>query len=68
MVNTGLYVLSNKVPNLIKSKSKEIQMDELINSAKKKKLKIGVYPIEAKQWHDTGNWIDFQKVFQSNFD
>ena len=64
IVNTGSYVLSKKIPKLIKSKSKMINMDELIKLAKKKNFKIGVYPIESRLWQDVGEWEEYRRTLR----
>jgi NDP-sugar pyrophosphorylase family protein len=67
MVSTGSYVLSNKVFKLMNKNSKKIHMNDLINDAKKKGYKMGVYPIKSKLWQDTGNWKNYNKIFEKNF-
>ena len=41
--------------NLI-SKSKPLDMNELIEKLFKKRLKVGVFPINENEWQDLSNW------------
>ena len=34
-------------------------MNTFIENLMKKKFKIGIYPIEDKDWIDTGDWKNF---------
>ena len=36
-------------------------MNEYINFLMSKKFKIGLYPIEDKDWIDTGDWENLKK-------
>ena len=63
LANTGLYILNPKVLKLI-PKNKFFQMTELIKKAKKKKLKIGVYPIDSQKWVDVGHWTEYKKTLE----
>ena len=55
LANTGFYVVHPKVLNLI-SKTKSLDMNELIEKLFKKKLKVGVFPINENEWQDLSNW------------
>ena len=63
LANTGLYVLNPRVLKLI-PKNKFFQMTELIKKAKKKKLRIGVYPINSQKWVDVGHWTEYKKTLE----
>ena len=63
LANTGLYILNPRVLKLI-PKNKFFQMTELIRKAKKKKLKIGVYPIDSQKWVDVGHWTEYKKTLE----
>ncbi len=52
LVNSGLYVLNKKVLKYLSKK--KIDMNEYIDILKKKKTKIGIYPIDEKSWIDVG--------------
>ena len=60
LANTGLYILNPDVLNLI-PKDEFFNMTELIKNANKKKMKVGVYPIEASKWLDVGQWSEYRK-------
>ena len=61
LVNIGVYILNKKVINLI-PKNKFYNANELINRAKKKSLRIGVFPVSETSWKDTGQWSEFSKI------
>ena len=61
LANTGLYVLNPNALKLIPG-NKPYHMTELIKKAKKKKLKIGVYPIESQKWIGVGQWNEYKKT------
>tara|TARA_X000000950_G_scaffold288823_1_gene407652 strand:+ start:1779 stop:2837 length:1059 start_codon:yes stop_codon:yes gene_type:complete len=51
-VNSGLYVMNRKVLDLLEKKKTD--MDQLIDMIIRRKMKIGVYPIDEKSWIDVG--------------
>ena len=59
LTNTGLYVLSPKILNLV-PKNKSFQMTQLIDILRKNKKKVGVYPVEDKLWFDIGQWSEYR--------
>jgi dTDP-glucose pyrophosphorylase len=61
LVNTGFYIIKDKVLKIMPT-NKKIDFNELINLVKKKKLKIGIYPIEDKKWVDVGQWSEIKKI------
>ena len=63
LVNTGLYVLHPDMISLI-PKNKYFDMTDLIKEAKKKKKKIGVFPIDENEWVDVGQWEEYEKAKQ----
>ena len=63
LVNTGLYTLSPKILSYI-PKNKKCDFNDLINTIKKTKLKIGFFPIEDKNWSDVGQWSELKKISQ----
>tara|TARA_B100000886_G_scaffold205780_1_gene142124 strand:- start:1146 stop:2201 length:1056 start_codon:yes stop_codon:yes gene_type:complete len=56
-VNSGLYVMNRKVLDLLEKK--KIDMDQLIGMVERRKMKIGVYPIDEKSWIDVGTLSSF---------
>ena len=61
LVNTGFYIIKDKILKIMPT-NKKIDFNELINLVKKKKLKIGIYPIEDKNWVDVGQWSEIKKI------
>jgi dTDP-glucose pyrophosphorylase len=61
LVSTGLYVLSPDVLKIIPKNSK-YDFNELIDDTKKKKMKVGIFPIEDKYWNDVGNIGELSKL------
>lgn len=59
-VNTGFYIVEPKVLELIPYNIK-FDMTELINKAREKKMKIGVFPISENSWTDIGQWSEYKK-------
>ena len=54
LINVGLYLFKPEVINLVK-KNKFLDMDALIKKVKQKGGRIGVFPISADNWKDTGH-------------
>ena len=61
LTNSGLYILNPNILDLIK-KNKFYHMTNLITDAKKRKKKIGVYPIDENSWIDIGQWSEYKKA------
>ena len=59
-VNTGVYVLNKKILDLI-NLNKHLDINDLLNDCKKKKVKINVYIINQSSWADVGNWKDLSQ-------
>ena len=59
LANTGLYVMEPSAIRNIK-KNCSLDMNQLIEQLLKKK-KIGVFPINADEWSDLGNWQSLKK-------
>ena len=60
-VNIGIYVINQSILKILDKKVNFFGMNDLINLAIKKKLKVKVFPVYEK-WHDIGNKIDFNKL------
>ena len=65
LVNTGLYIMNPKILNLI-PKNKFLNINNLLKSIKRKKMKIGVYPISEESWSDIGQWSEYNKFFKNS--
>ena len=60
LVNTGMYILNRRVISLI-AKDKFFNMTDLISLAKRRGLKVGIYPVSEKSWLDVGQWEEYKK-------
>jgi len=63
LVSTGLYFFNKKIFSIIKKNTK-LDMNELIEQAIKKKMKVMVYPVSEKSWQDIGQWNEYQKTIK----
>ena len=67
MVNAGIYVMKKNILDFIK-KNKRFDIPQLINSLKKRKRKIKIYPTN-EYWFDIGSkedFIEFKKFHNDN--
>ena len=53
-----MYVLNSKLIKLI-PKNKAFDMTDFIQLLKKKKMQVGVYPIDDSSWIDVGQWAEY---------
>lgn len=60
-INSGMYILE---PHLLKEipVNTFFHITELIEKIKKRKGKIGVFPINSGAWTDIGTWDDYLKI------
>ena len=63
-INTGLYIINNRLKKLI-PKNKKFDATDLINLANLNKYKIGIYKINENQWFDTGQWSELSKTVKN---
>ena len=63
IINAGMYIVSSKMINLVPS-NKKFHMSDLINKAKLKNAKIGMYPIDEDDWIDIGQWNEYKKAVE----
>ena len=61
LINTGLYLLNPEMLNLI-PENKFYHITHLIENAKNKGKKVGVYPIDDDAWIDVGQWVEYKQV------
>jgi dTDP-glucose pyrophosphorylase len=61
LINTGLYVLNPDMLKLI-PENKFYHITHLIEDAKNKGKKVGVFPIDDEAWIDVGQWAEYQKA------
>jgi len=59
LINTGLYVLNPDVLKLI-PKNRFYHITQLIEEAKNRGKKVGVFPIDDNDWIDVGQWAEYQ--------
>ena len=57
-----MYLISPKIKKFLPKKQK-FGMDEVIKNVFKSKKKISIYPVNDKQWKDTGNWINYFEAY-----
>lgn len=63
LANCGLYLMSPKIFKVMPKKiNNPLDMNELISSALKQKLKIGVYFVSKKSWYDVGQWKEYKNT------
>ena len=63
LVNTGLYVINPRILSII-PKNKKYNFNELLEDAKRRKKKVGVYPVDEKSWVDVGQWSEYKKAIE----
>ena len=63
LINTGLYILSPDVLKLI-PENKFYHITHLIEDAKNRGKKVGVFPIDDDAWVDIGQWAEFRKTIE----
>ena len=63
LVNTGLYLINSQLFNYIK-KSRYLDFDDFIKIIKRKKKKIGLFPISESSWSDVGKWDEYKKFLE----
>jgi dTDP-glucose pyrophosphorylase len=63
LINTGLYVLNPDTLDLIPD-NEFYHITHLIEAAKNKGKKVGVFPIDDETWIDVGEWAEYKKVIE----
>tara|TARA_Y100000310_G_scaffold337323_1_gene424120 strand:- start:486 stop:1193 length:708 start_codon:yes stop_codon:yes gene_type:complete len=63
LANTGIYIINNRLFNLIK-KNKFMNFADFILILKKANKKIGIYPINDDDWIDIGEWSSYKKALR----
>lgn len=63
LANAGLYLIKSKILKLI-PQNKKFDINELINKIKKKKMKVGVFPVDSDAWYDIGNWEAYNETLK----
>ena len=60
LINTGFYLMNKKILRFI-PKNKNVDFNNFIKNILKKKLTIGVYPVDLNSWVDVGTWPEYKK-------
>lgn len=63
LVNTGMYIVESSILDLI-PRGEFYHITDLIEDAKEKGARIGVYPISEKSWIDIGEWEKYKKALE----
>ena len=63
LINTGLYILDPDILTLI-PKNKFYHITHLIEDAKNKGKRVGVFPIDDDSWIDVGQWAEYKKAIE----
>jgi dTDP-glucose pyrophosphorylase len=63
LINVGLYILNPDVLKLI-PENKFYHITHLIEDAKNKGKKVGIFPIDDDAWVDVGEWSEYQKAVE----
>ena len=61
LASSGIYVIHPSVLRLI-PKNKRFDFPDLVAAVKRKKIKIGVFPIDDNSWADVGQWSEYKKT------
>lgn len=60
LINTGFYLMNKKILKFV-PKNKNIDFNDFIKNILKKRLTIGVYPVDLNSWVDVGTWSEYKK-------
>lgn len=60
LVNAGMYIVNRNILSLI-PKQQVCNFTDLITKARDEGYKIGVFPINEKDWVDVGQWEEYRK-------
>ncbi len=63
-INTGIYILEPHLLNEI-PENVVFHMTQLIENVRKRKGRIGVFPVSEKSWKDIGAWGEYLKSKES---
>lgn len=61
LINTGLYLINSKIANMV-PRNKKFDITHLITLMKRKRKKIGVFPIADDAWVDVGQWNEYREA------
>lgn len=63
LVNTGMYVMKTRMLGVIPA-NKFFNINDLVERAKNKGYKIGVFPVSENSWIDIGQWEGYKKEIE----
>ncbi len=63
LINTGLYIINPNLLDLI-PRDEFYHITHLIEDAKNKGMKVGVFPIEDSSWIDVGQWNEYKDAIK----
>ena len=61
LVNTGMYLLKPEILSLVPIDT-FYDITELIETAIKQGMKVGLFPIEEGDWIDIGQWNEYKNA------
>ncbi len=64
LASSGIYLINSKTLKYI-PKNKKFDFNDFIRILMKKKIKVGIYPIDDSLWLDVGKLSDYKKVINS---
>ena len=59
LINSGVYLFKKSILKII-PKNKKLNFNQFVNTALKKKYRVGTYTLEEKSWIDIGNWLSYK--------
>ena len=66
-INSGVYLLEPEIVQLI-GKEERIDLPDVIARAMKRKMKVGVFPVNEGSWKDMGNWNAYFELIRNSKD
>ena len=60
LINTGFYVLNANLIQLIPD-NKFYHITDLISDLRRRKMRVGVYPVYDSSWLDVGQWHEYKQ-------
>ena len=64
LINVGIYLINSDIIKYI-PRNKEFNATDLINLAKTKNKRIGIFPVSDDCWSDLGQWNQYNNFLKS---
>ena len=64
-INSGMYILEPHLLNEVLI-SEFFHITDLVENIKKRKGKVGVFPVSEGSWKDIGEWEKLNVIFKNN--